>query len=599
MSKNRLCSVLLLLCILCSLLLSCGEKPLADIPTKTLLAESLALFDNSGNVDLYHSDAGEEDDNYFDPGLAGQIFLGEYGAPIANDGVITEYAHAIPSALFAFEIDIFKAADSASADKIETLLQTRMEIKSALRSQIEHYLSTNPDSANELKALDDMEIWRIGNYVLLLSTPNNALVKNTVSTRLGASADAVVTDDVPTQTTATQTAAETVIELTDPVLQAAEDGFTMTVTSHSAPDRIVLGGTCAVGAKIHVEGGIKDYVFGTDYNSWLVEIEIKDKGESLLKIRQELDGKMSVPLTVEVPYDKSVDFSDHGIYAALMGDNFQGHFVQQLDDWMGTNLLNEEQQKKMARAIKDKVSFCENFDTKLIYMIVPNQCLIYPETMPDRYERSAADYTLLDQFTAAAKEAGAIVLDLYPVMEAHKNDEFKIYHKTDSHWTDYGAYWGCHTLITEIAKDYPDAVPMVIGEDISFYTKTVEAGDMMTHFEIDNALVSENATFAEWLVDYPNRPNIYVDNRCEIDNHLVADNQVIVNPDADGKNLPSAMIIRDSFSFNAFAYLNQAFSKIHWNYTWDYQFKKVDIKKADVDYLIYLVSEKSLSSILY
>lgn len=596
MLKNNLTAMLLLLALLCTLLVSCGEKTLADIPTKTLLTEVLALFDNNENVDIYHSDAGENDDTYFDPGLAGQIFLGEYGAPLAEDGVITEYAHAIPSALFAFEIDIFKAADEAGAETIEAFLKTRMEIKSALRSQIEHYLSTNPDSANELKALDHMEIWQIGNYVLLLSTHNNALVKNTVSTLLGASANAVVTE---AQTTAVQTEAESVIELIDPVSQAAEDGFTMTVTSHSAPDRVVLGGTCAVGAKIHVEGGIKDYVFGTDYNSWLVEVEIKDKGESLLKIRQELDGTMSVPLTVEVPYDRSVDFSDHGIYAALMGDNFQGHFVQQLDDWMGTNLLNEDQQKKMARAIKDKVTFCENFDTKLIYMIVPNQCLIYPETMPDRYERSTADYTLLDQFTAAAKEAGAIVLDLYPVMEAHKNDEFKIYHKTDSHWTDYGAYWGCHTLISEIAKDYPDAAPMIIGEDVSFYTKSVEAGDMMTHFEIENALVSETATFAEWLVDYPNRPNIYVDNRCEIDNHLVAKNQVITNPNTDGKTLPSAMIIRDSFSFNAFAYLNQAFSRVHWNYTWDYQFKKVDIKKADVDYLIYLVSEKSLGNILY
>ena len=598
MSGTRLISILLMLVLLCPMMLSCGEKPLSDIPTQTLLTETLALFDNDANVDIYHSDAGENDDTYFDPGLAGQIFLGEYGAVIAEDGVIAEYAHAIPSALFAFEIDIFKGADTAAADRIEALLGTRMEIKSSLRSQIEHYLSTDPDSANELKALDDMEVWRIGNYVLLLATHNNAQVKNTVSTLLGASADAVVTE-APTQTTAALTESTPVIELTDPVKQAAEDGFTMTVTSHSAPDRVVLGGTCAVGAKIHVEGGIKDYVFCTDYNSWLVEVEIKDKGESLLKIRQELDGTMSVPLTVEVPYDRSVDFSDHGIYAALMGDNFQGHFVQQLDDWMGTNLLGEDQQKKMARAIQDKVKFCANFDTKLIYMIVPNQCLIYPETMPDRYERSTADYTLLDQFTAAAKEAGAIVLDLYPVMEAHKNDEFKIYHKTDSHWTDYGAYWGCHTLISEIAKDYPDAAPMIIGEDVSFYTKSVEAGDMMTHFEIDNALISETATFAEWLVDFPNRPNIYVDNRCEIDNHLVAKNQVITNPNAKDKNLPSAMIIRDSFSFNAFAYLNQAFSKIHWNYTWDYQFKKVDIKKADVDYLIYLVSEKSLGNILY
>ena len=596
MLKNNFVAILILLALLCPILLSCGgEKTLADIPVKTLLSESLALFDNSDNVDIYHSDAVDGDDCYFDPGLAGQIFLGEYGASLADDGVITEYAHAIPSGLFAFEIDIFKTADTAVGNAVEQMLQTRVEMKSARRTEIEHYLSTNPSSANELKALDDMEIWRIGNYVMLLATHDNASVKNTVSRLLGAEVDTAA----KTAAAAAQTEAVIVTEPIDPVTQAAEDGFTMTVTSHSAPDRVVLGGTCAPGAKIHVEGGIRDYVFGTDYSSWLVEVEIRQSGESLLKIRQELDGKMSVPLTVEVPYDKSVDFSDHGIYAALMGDNFQGHFVQQLDDWMGTNLLDDTALTKLTKSLKDKADFCESVGTQLIYMIVPNQCLIYPENMPDRYERSTADHTLLDQFTAAAKETGAIVLDMYPVMEEHKNDEFKIYHKTDSHWTDYGAYWGYHTLMTEIAKTYPDAAPLSIDGNLRFYTKEVEAGDMMTHFEIPNALISETATFAEWLVDYPNRPNIYVENRCEIDNHLVAKNQVITNPNADGKNLPSAMIIRDSFSFNAFAYFNQSFSEIHWNYTWDYKFKKVDIKKAKVDYLIYLISEKSLSSILY
>lgn len=598
MPKKRLGAILILLVLLCPLIVSCGEQPLADVPAKTLLTEVLALFDNDGNVDIYHSDAAENDDAYLDPGLAGQTFLGEYGAPLADEGSITDFAHAIPSGLFAFEIDIFKTADAAAADAVAQMLETRMEMKSARRTEIEHYLSTDPSSVNELKALDEMEVWRIGNYVMLLATHDNHTVKNTVRELLGAKTEA---EDAAkaADTTAAAVETEPVTAQRDPVTQAAEDGFTMTVTSHSAPDRVVLGGKCAVGAKIHVEGGIKDYVFGTDYNSWLVEVEIAQKGESLLKIRQELDGKLSIPLTVEVPYDKSVDFSDHGIYAALMGDHFQGHFVQQLDDWMGTNLLNEDGVAKMTKSLKDRASFCEKIGTRLVFMVVPNQCLIYPETMPDRYPRSTADYTLLDQFTAAAKEAGAIVLDLYPVMEEHKNDEFKIYHKTDSHWTDYGAYWGCHTLITEIAKDYPDAVPMVIGEDVSFYTKEVEAGDMMTHFEVDNALVSETATFAEWLVDYPNRPNIYVDNRCEIDNHLVSGNQVITNPNAGDKNLPSAMIIRDSFSFNAFAYLNQYFSEVHWNYTWDYKFKKVDIVRADVDYLIYLISEKSLSSILY
>ena len=59
------------------------------------------------------------------------------------------------------------------------------------------------------------------------------------------------------------------------------------------------------------------------------------------------------------------------------------------------------------------------------------------------------------------------------------------------------------------------------------------------------------------------------------------------------------MLIRDSYSFGIHSFINQSFSTVYWNYTWDYQFKKTEIKKADVDYLVYLISEKNMRSILY
>lgn len=601
MPSNRFAAVLILLAVLCSMLVSCGETPLADIPTKTLLTEVLAYFGGNENASVYYSDAAEEDEHYLDSGLAGQIFLDEYGAPPVDEGVIVEYAHAIPSALFAFEVDIFKAADTAAADKVAAMLQTRFEIKAELRTQIEHYLGDNPSAGNELKALEQMEIYRIGNYVLLLATHDNTGAKNVINRLLGVknAAEATSADTAPTVTTA-ETETETVIELTDPVAQAAEDGFSLTVTAHSAPTRVVLGGRCAVGAKIHIEGGIRDYVFGTDYTSWMVEVDIKETGESLLYIRQELDGRMSVPLTVEVEKNNAADLSHHGDFVPSMGDHFQGLFRQQLADWMGTNLLSEREKENVSKAVKEKVRFCEYNDIELIYMVVPNQCLLYPEIMPeDRFPRSASDVTLLDQFTEIATEAGATVLDVYSVFEEHKYDEFKLFHKTDSHWTEYGAYWGYHTLMTEVAKKFPDAAPLEIEGNLRFYTKEVESGDMMTYFGVPNHLVPETATFVEWLIDCPNRIEFYKPNRCENENSVISKDRVVTNPNAKDKNLPRVMFIRDSYSFGIHSFINQSFSKIFWNYTWDYQFRKSDIKKADVDYLVYLISEKNMRSILY
>ena len=597
MKTNRFVSLLIVLAMLCTMIVSCGEKALADVPTADLLDAVMVHFaENAENVDIYRSGAGEEDEGYLDPGLAGQIFLGEYGAALTEDGVITEYAHAIPSALFAFEIDIFKAADKGAADTIADMLQTRFEIKSALREQIKHYLGTEPNSANELKAIDSIEIWQIGNYVLLIATHNNAAVKNTVSTLLGAETNAVET----TASAETEAATETVTEPVDPVEQAAEDGFTLTTVSHSAPTRVVLGGRCAEGAKIHVEGGLRDYVANTDYTSWMVEVEIGETGESLLYLCQELDGKMTVPLTVEVGRNDAADLTYHGDFVPIMGDSFQGMFMQQIPDWMGTNLLSDKEKERVAKAVKEKVRFCEYNDIELIYMVVPNQCLLYPEIMDEeRFPRSTADVTLYEQFAQIAKEAGATVLDVYSVFEEHKYDEFKLFHKTDSHWSEYGAYWGYHTLMTEIAKKFPDAAPLEIEGNMRFYTQEVEAGDMMTYFGIENHLVPETATFVEWLIDCPNRIEFYKPNRAENENSVISKARTVTNPNAKGKNMPSVMFIRDSYSFGIHSFINQSFSKIYWNSTWDYQFKKNDIKKAKVDYLVYIISEKNMRSILY
>ena len=599
MKTNRFVSLLIVLAMLCTMIVSCGEKALADVPTADLLDAVMVHFaENAENVDIYRSGAGEEDEGYLDPGLAGQIFLGEYGAALTEDGVITEYAHAIPSALFAFEIDIFKAADKGAADTIADMLQTRFEIKSALREQIKHYLGTEPNSANELKAIDSIEIWQIGNYVLLIATHNNAAVKNTVSTLLGAEANAAETTQAAQ--TAAETEAQTVAEPVDPVEQAAEDGFTLTTVSHSAPTRVVLGGRCAEGAKIHVEGGLRDYVANTDYTSWMVEVEIGETGESLLYLCQELDGKMTVPLTVEVGRNDAADLTYHGDFVPIMGDSFQGMFMQQIPDWMGTNLLSDKEKERVAKAVKEKVRFCEYNDIELIYMVVPNQCLLYPEIMDEeRFPRSTADVTLYEQFAQIAKEAGATVLDVYSVFEEHKYDEFKLFHKTDSHWSEYGAYWGYHTLMTEIAKKFPDAAPLEIEGNMRFYTQEVEAGDMMTYFGIENHLVPETATFVEWLIDCPNRIEFYKPNRVENENSVISKARTVTNPNAKGKNMPSVMFIRDSYSFGIHSFINQSFSKIYWNSTWDYQFKKNDIKKADVDYLVYIISEKNMRSILY
>lgn len=602
--KHRILSIVMLCTVLLPVLLGgCGGSVRDDVPTWDVLEAALEAVGRRDYADLYSSLATEDADSYIDPDYAGQVMCGEYGAPLAEEGVIAEYALCIPEGLYAFEIDVMHVTDASHVEAVTQLLQTRYDLKAARKSEMIHYISQDPHAVAETKAIEDMEIFTLGNYVILLATDNNTAAHNAISALLGAKEvrTEAVTDGAKTVETALTTEAVTTAPPKDEEELAAADGLYMTIVSASAPDRMVLGGSCVVGAEIHITGTPEEHVFRTDDGSWLCEFEIFGEGETEITVTQVHEDKVSAPLHVSAEYDPSVDFSSHGIYAAVIGDGMQGHFVEQLDDWRGTNLLDASGKGKVKRSVREKVTFLNDYidGAELVYVIVPNQMYVYPETAPAWEERSTAKETRKEQFKALAESEGATVIDLYDVMTAHKDDEFKLFHKTDSHWTDYGAYWGYHTLMTHVANKFPDAAPLEIEGNFRFYEKSVIAGDMMTHLEIENDLLSENCTFVEWLFEEENNPPLYMEGKNELDYTPIKDQQTRVNPNVGDRTLPSAMIIRDSFSTNIFGYLCNGFSEIHWRAMWDYSFKKADIKRAMPDYVIYLVAEKSLGNILW
>ena len=48
--------------------------------------------------------------------------------------------------------------------------------------------------------------------------------------------------------------------------------------------------------------------------------------------------------------------------------------------------------------------------------------------------------------------------------------------------------------------------PVVPGEDIEFYNEVVNGGDIVTAYDLDSALIQENATFVRWLVEAVDSP---------------------------------------------------------------------------------------------
>ncbi len=600
-------AILLIIAMVLSLFTACGETETAkEVPTRELLGAAMELFSDDAmkSPTVYSSEADKDSAEYLDLGMMSYYFYGEFDIEMPVLELVEEYAMAIPSGLFAFEVNILKAKSTAAANEVKKMMDSRLTIKNKDRGEIENY------DAGQLSAFDSAEVWVSGKYVILLASDDNAAIKNVISEML--SSDQASVNNDGTLDKADNNNAE-IIQIASSIREIPTDGEgssvgsspssenqselpQMTVSMFSGNDLVVLGGKCDVGATIHVRGGVMDYTFGTDHGNWICEVQIPTGTSTLYLTQKAPDKEESKPIEIFVQSRTDVDFSSHGACQVAVGDNAQCHFFSQLDDWQGTNLLGGNQIKGISDRVKEKVDYLAGFDCELIYLIVPNPMEVYPETAPLRFERSTADQSRADQFAEAASAAGATVLELTDILTEHRDDEYKIYNKTDSHWTKYGAYWGQYALMEHISQKWEDAKPLEIGREIEFYNKEADGGDMLTHLELDNSLIKEYATFDRWLVESGDSPNFYVDNSTELNYDPIRGSLTKTNPTTGDRELPTAMIIRDSFSTPIYGYLNTVFSEVYWQSMWNYKFDKEQIAKNKPDYYIVLLTERNIEN---
>lgn len=583
----------------------------ANVPAKDLLAAALECYgeDISKTPDIFYSDAAADSKHALDYGTMGFLFYGEYDYELALLEHVEEYALAMPTGLYAFEIDIMKAKTAQDAKQVRELLQSRFDVREAMRDEMIAY------EEDQVPVLDSGEIWVMGPYVILIAAGDNAPAKSAITALLGDAAaestDALeTTSELPRDTVDGE-----IVDIPSSVNASLVNGMqgintptdttlekstlpTMTVSTHGGDDLVIFGGKCTVGAKIHIRGHLHEHqVFGTDDDNWFVEVQIPS-GVSTLTITQEEPGKAeSDPIVVTTQPNYALDFEKYGAYRSALGDNMQGHYYGQFDDWMGNNILTEKQVEGLTERLTSRVEFLAENDCELVYLIVPNPITIYPETAPIRYPKSTADTSRTEQFCAAAKDAGATVIELEDLLYAHREDDFKIYNKLDSHWTPYGTYLAYDALMDYLTPAWSDLDPVVPGEDIEFYNQVVNGGDIVTAYDLDCTLIQENATFVRWLVEAVDSPYTFYEGTNRPYYPPVNEQKTVKNHLAGGRDLPTAMVVRDSFATNMYQYFNQTFGEIYWQGQSDYVFDKKWITECKPDYYIVLITERNIDSI--
>lgn len=386
----------------------------------------------------------------------------------------------------------------------------------------------------------------------------------------------------------------------DPAGLEASPRPDITLTMHIENRKILVGGSCGDEAVIFIRGGLKDMTYTTRDNCFMGTADLPAEGTVNLVVTQQLPGMAeSDPITLTTQARNDVKLQKiKGNYHEIIGNNYRSYVVDEVDDFTGRNLYNDKQKETIKTRIAQNVDYLKsvNPNAEIIYLLVPTEMHVYPEFVPEEYVQYTGENRTA-QFAQAARDGGAVVIDLYDAFcSLRDNGRYNLFHNTDTHWTYFGAYIGLSELCKHISEAWPDCVPRP-EEDYGFYNKLADCGDLGEHLMIDNSLLKDYSTFWEPKFDIVANPDIFKGNRTELYHDNTTREQTIRN-NREGLELPKVMIIRDSFGTPAFGIFSDAFSETYWRAMWDYEFPKNQISSLKPDYIVYMVAERNIKSIV-
>ena len=130
-----------------------------------------------------------------------------------------------------------------------------------------------------------------------------------------------------------------------------------------------------------------------------------------------------------------------------------------IEDYASAPPLTEAELEQWRSTLQDISNWLHAQGIAYVFVISPDKHAIYQEYMPGTIRRSAV--SRIDQVVAHLRQHSTVrVLDLRPALLAAKTHE-RIYHRTDTHWNDRGAFVGYQSIVDALALDVPALRPPV------------------------------------------------------------------------------------------------------------------------------------------
>ena len=351
----------------------------------------------------------------------------------------------------------------------------------------------------------------------------------------------------------------------------------------------VILGSCPEGAVIHYATDTLSGEETSDHGMFSLRIDSTRSVEKV-NIYAETDTERS-PMLEYTARPRKVGSDKWSIIA---GGNYQFHLDYTLQDYLHTNLYTGAQLASLTSSLKSRKS---RSNAEVIYVVVPSPASVYPETMPQKYTESQnGDISRYDQLMQVFEDAGVSYINVKELFTAHKNDAYKLYWKTDSHWSEYGAYLVYKALFEHIAEKFPQCAPRGFDE-FEWKEGVFRGGDMAYYLEYADDVMCEYNVARVPLFDMPKaissiRRYVSADKLTYDQDTMPASRTINTNRN----EFPNAIVLRDSYSTQIYDILAERFNKTIYKGMWSFSFNAQEVNGSGADYVIYILTERNIGS---
>jgi len=220
------------------------------------------------------------------------------------------------------------------------------------------------------------------------------------------------------------------------------------------------------------------------------------------------------------------------------------------------------------------------------YLLVPcpNKHTIYPEFLPP-YVQPAEGPTIIDELIGRLQDTPEVeVLDVRPVL-LEKRKQIRVYHKTDSHWNEVGAYEAAKAILERLAEWYPS----IRSSDYRRYhleRRIGTGGDLAYMMRLWDVIQEEYLMMRpdrETTTDWFATSNI----NCDVQ---AREQFKTCSPTGE---IPRVVVFRDSFSTALIPYLGPHFCEAHW--IWKPGFDRSLVEELRPNVVIRIIVERTFA----